>query len=588
MAGTDLRKMEEGRVTADLLLDVRGFRLESNSEWKDRQRKTDELYRGEFAARWAGEFDGSDDQLMVMNLVQTGLDDVGRLSSESLPIIKCPALGDSEKASKEANVREGIAHTYWEYNTGEILTPKLAMDLAGSGAAFVVVTWDDSPYPRFVRIDPRFCYPDVHNGRLQDLFVIRTMRVRQAARLFPNLNFPAVSADDADQCEILEYYAEDECVQGLLLTKGGSPRGEPIIVKRYNPGLGCVPVGFAQLDTFDGHFRGMFDQIGGVLRTKHRVVRQVVDYTDQMVYSPMISKGVLNHNDPPGPNTIYRLDPNVPDASFGRVEPAGQHPQLWHLLDFLDSEQRAGASYPVQRHGEVSQSIASAAFVNSTMGQLTTAVRNIQRLLGALRSDLNYVAYKVDEKYLNFQKPLMRAIGGKKTYTPEKAIDGKYYNMVTYGAGSGLDRANADVRVLQHQGAGIISKETAREQVDFITDPSEEQAKIERETTASALMQKILTEAPVDMTMKLFTLMSKGDNLAEAVEKLQAEAAAAPAQPPGSPPAAAPGQSTGPADAQAAATSLEKGGVPGQAPELQEVDFGNTPLTNIVVKPPGA
>jgi hypothetical protein len=222
------------------------------------------------------------------------------------------------------------------------------------------------------------------------------------------------------------------------------------------------------------------------------------------------------------------------------------------------------------------------------MGQLTTAVRNVQRVIGALRSDLNYIAYKVDEKYLDFQKPLMRSVDGTKLYTPHIAIKGNHYSMVTYGAGSGLDRANADVRVLQHQGAGIISKETAREQVDFITDPSDEQEKIERETTASALMQKILTDLPAGEMMKLYVLMSKGSSLSEAVETLMQEAEEAAPSAPGVPSGAAPGVSTGPSDPQAAATALEKGGVPGQAPSLDEVDFGQAPLTNIVVKPPGA
>lgn len=583
----DLIAIKDSRVNSDFILDARGFRMENNQEWKSRQRDLDEMYRGEYAKRFAGEFDVSEDTLAIMNLVQVGLDDIGRLSSESLPIIKCPPLGESNAEAKNANIREAIAHTYWEANGGEVITPRLAMDLAGSGAAFVVASWLGSEYPRFIRVDPRFCYPDVHNGILQDLLVVRSMRVRQAARLFPALNLDTVPAHNADACEILEYYSADECVQGVLMTKGGKPSGDFKQTARYQPDLeGLVPVAFAQMDTFDGQFRGMFDQISGTMRTKHRIVRQILDYTDSMVYAPMVTKGVLNPNDPPGPNTIYRLDPNVPDAQFGRVEPAGTSPQLWQLLDFLDSEQRAGAAYPVQRHGEVSQSIASAAFVNSTMGQLTTSVRNIQRLIGALRTQLNVIGYKVDEKYLDFTKPLSRSVGNTKTYLPSLAIKGKTYNRVTYGAGAGLDRANADVRVLQHQGAGIISKETAREQVDFIDDPGEEQDKLEKEAAAGALMQKLLTEAPVDMIMKLYAVMQKGNSLSEAVTLLMEEQESAAGPPPGSPSGGAPGVTTGPPDAQAAATGLSKGGVPGNAPSLQEAEFAPPPMKDVVVKSP--
>jgi hypothetical protein len=105
----------------------------------------------------------------------------------------------------------------------------------------------------------------------------------------------------------------------------------------------------------------------------------------------------------------------------------------------------------------------------------------------------------------------------------------------------------------------------------------------------NALMQKILTEAPVEMTMKLYVKMNDGLSLAEAARELQEEAAneAPPemAGPPGAPPGAAPGPTAGPPEAQAAANSLEKGGIPGNAPELPAAQ---APLKNVMVKPPGA
>lgn len=586
---TNVRKLVDQRVNEDWLLDARGFRVESMQEWKDRLRELDDLYRGEYWQRFAGEFETNTGQLAITNLIQVGLDDIGRLVSEAVPSVKSLPTSDSETAQQQANVREHIANTYWDVNNGESLVPRLAMDLAGAGAAFATVHWQDEQYPCFSRIDPRYCYPDVHNGQLQDLLVVRPMRLRQAARLFPGLGLDTVSADTADGCEIVEYYSADECVQAVSLTKAGKAfSGGLDVVKRWYPNLKKPPVAFAQLDSFDSQFRGMFDQIATSLVTKNRIIKQMLDYTDQMLFAPFQSKGVLNPDDPPGPNTHYRLDPNVQDARMERVQPAGAAPQLFALLDYLDKEQRAGASYPVQRHGEVSQSIASAAFVNSTMGQLTTSVKNIQRLIGNMREHLNAVAFEIDEKYLDFNKPLTSPVGNKKTYSPSRDIKEVYFNRVMYGAGAGMDRMTADVRVMQHKGNGIISAETAREQVDYLDDPREEADRIEKEAAAGALMQKLLTESGWQDIARIYEKMRRGVGLADAaVEFLNEQQEQAQEftdqQAEGAPPL---GEEP-PADAQSQQRSLERGGIPGSAPELTEPDFAPAPITNVVVKAPG-
>lgn len=591
MGKTDLIKAESTRITEDFLIDARGFRMDNNQDWKNRLRELDELYRGEFFRRYVGETDVTEEQLMVMNLVQVGLDDIGRLVSEALPTVRCVPMSDTDVAQDQANVREQIANTYWERNHGEILVPKLSMDLAGAGAAFVVVSWPNGEeYPCFARIDPRFCYPDVHNGQLQDLMVIRPLRLREASRLFPDLNLGEIPGHVADTAEIIEYYSGVECVQAVSLNKSGNPiKGGLDIVKRYEPGLGgMVPVAFAQLDTYDGGIRGMFDQIASSIRTKNRIIRQVLDYTDSMTYAPFVSKGVLNPDDPPGPNTHYRLDPNVQDAQFGRVDPAGSAPQLFALLDYLDREQRGGTGYPVQRQGEVQQSIASAAFVNSTMGQLTTTVRNLQRLIASLREQLNSISFKVDERHLDRIKPLSFAVGAKKTYRPSKDINGITMNTVTYGAGAGLDRQNADVRVMQHKGAGFISNSTAREQIDYLISPDQESQKIEEEAAESALMQKLLAEAPWQDIAKIISLMKKGKRLDDAaiqyLEEQQSAAEEFTAQG-GVPGGTSPGPAPVERDAETSEASLQAGGIPGEAEGQNSPEFASVPLGNVAAPP---
>src|SRR3990167_6761656 len=290
----DIKKAVETRVNGEFLIQIRDGRVDNGiwQDWKDRLELVDDLYAGRFTRVFPNE-DYDVDLPHVMNLVQVGMDDLGRLVTEAKPSTTVMPMSDKHDDVKKAYLQEAICETYWDVNNGEILAPRLALDLAGAGAAFLVVDSSDPMYPCFHRVDPRYAYPDVHNGELQDLLVVQTYKLRVAARLFPRLGLESVSPHVADEAEIVEYYSADECVQAVILLKGKKPLGPENVhvVSRWAPKIKIVPVAFAQLDTFDGQFRGMFDQIKGVLNTKNRIVRQMLDYADRAIYAPIVSKG---------------------------------------------------------------------------------------------------------------------------------------------------------------------------------------------------------------------------------------------------------------------------------------------------------
>lgn len=579
----DIRKLNEWRVNEDYLTDVRNHRVTNFGAWKTRLDRVDALYRGD----WSTVFPDETVETLtpiVQNIVKVSMDDISNLVSESIPSLRVWPSDDSERAQKKAYVVEAIAETYWEASDANKLVPQLTMDLIGAGGAFLVIDVKNQTYPRLRRIDPRMCYPDTWNGQLQDLFVTQTMNLRQAARVFPEFeDMFTLQPSNTVKVEVWEYYSEDECVQAFALVKGGKViKNSTEIVKRWRPS--CMPAAMAKLDTFDGEFRGMFDQIDGSLRTKNTIVQLLMDYTDQITYAPIVSKGLLNEDEAPGPNAHYRLDPNVPDAQVGRLQPAGSSPQLFALLEYLESEQRGASAYPTTRQGNVSQSIASASFVASTQGQLTSVVRNVARLLGGLREDATRKALSLDKEYLKFSKPLYRSVGKVKTYEPDD-IPERVFIKTVMSASSGIDRMNGDVRVMQLLGAGLISKETAREQLDFLPQDGEEADRIDREMAAMAMAQKFLTEAPYDQVSKVWEVMASGIGLPEAIAKVMGEMAAeqaaaaqaqAPAGPEGAPPAGA-----GPMQAEADQTALEKGGSPA------DLKLAPPPLTQIMVSPRG-
>ena len=379
--GVDVVKLAETRRYETDTFDMseaRAHRYTRLRAWKDRIRTSDALYRGD----WSTVFpDETAERLgpMVMNMVQVGLDDVSSLVAEATPSTKVWPKSDKKVDVDQAYLLQAIGETYWELNHGEAMVPTLAMDLVGTGACFVVAQPDEDGYPCYRRVDPRMCYPDVFGNQIFDLLVSQTMRIRDAVNVFPEFaDVIDVGPEIADEVEVWEYYSKEECSQVLSLIKSGAPvlNGQYTIkswVHEYDFPL----VAMARMPSYDGEFRGLYDQISGSLLAKNRILQLTLDYADQLTYAPMITKGLLNEEEQPGPMARYRLDPNVQDAQIGRLSPAGASPQLFNLLGYLDQEQRGGAANPQSRQGQVSQSIASAAFVSSTQGQLTSVVRKV-------------------------------------------------------------------------------------------------------------------------------------------------------------------------------------------------------------------
>jgi hypothetical protein len=516
------------RIDEEYVWNHRNSSVDRLSDWKDRIEDTDRLLRGDYITTMIDN-KAVTAKPMVMNLGDTMARDVARLVSEVQPAARVNPMGEKQSDKDDALVRASAADTIWEENEAELQNARWTMDLIVAGAAFSV-TWADpeqSDYALIDRVDPRFCYPTIHNGRLIDLLVIQTMNRRQAEHVY-GIEFPQLDGGRKwdNTVELWDYYSADECVNAVAGMVGGKPLVQGVsIVNRWNPDMGLIPAAMAQLPSPDGAFRGVLDQLGPSLEAKNRIAALLVEYTEQQVYAPFEAKGILNSDDLPGPQTVYQHDPNDPNSKIGRVPPAGSSPQIFALMQQLDHEQRGGINYPDSRQGDVRQSIASAAFVDSTQGGLTSMVTEAQTLLAAMRARLTQRAFRLEKKYLDMRKPLCRPVGKKTMYRPSTDI-GEYDKVrIVYGAGAGIGKANADVRVLQHLGAQLISKETARDQIDYLSDPSSEEDKIEREQSRSAVMQKFLADpnTPLDVVIDVHVAQEQGMTLSEAIASVQAK-----------------------------------------------------------------
>lgn len=585
--GRDVQNIAAARRTEEYVLDARRNRSRTFETWKTRVDALDDLYNGDFSTIFPDETE-KQEAAKIMNLVQVGIDDLARLAAETQPQTRCAKRGEEESDEHEARMRAGALDTHWAANEGEDnLDTQLGYDLAGPGGAFVAVTFDKdvSDYPIYTQLDPRGCYPNIVRGKLVDLIVVTRMKARDAERIY---GFSLFDGPDAvfgeqeqalstDEVELIELYDDQQVISTIATVRRsgsyasvlGSDKGSEIgagkIVKTWNHNLGVTPVGWSKMSALDNEFRGAFDQVKGIMLAQNRIVQLMLDYAEQMVYSPFESWDVENDDESPGPTTVYRLRSR--EGFMRRVSPAGSQPMLFEILTYLERQGRSGAAYPAQRQGEVNQSIASAAFVSSTLGQLTTQIKAVQKQKAALRRRCNVIALMIEERFLDFSKPLLVPVGDVATYKPTDVIKGVYQNRVVYGAGAGLDAINKKIAVSQDVQTGMVSKRTAREQIDYIDNVEGEEMQIAMEQAFEIAFEKLKMQAPVSTLMQFVGLIDQGMHPAKALATLapimeQVEAHAQQAQQ--SPPAAG----GGPAPSAPPAGPPMAPGIPGgQRPE---------------------
>lgn len=522
------------RITGDYLVQSRNYRVSETYADRDRRyEEVDKLLRGEWGYTLPGDNAVVEDP-MVMNLGHAFTQDVSRLTAEQTPVFRAPVYGDGQQDYKNAVLRETVAQTIWHANRGDLLVPQWAIDLTVCGAAYTVCWLDDSDYPRFTRVDPRHCYPTIQNGEMIDLLVVHVFPAAVADQMFPGRDILVTSRDKGlkNDVEIWEYYTKGYATRWVAY-KDKSDQFDPsrsVMLNETYYDIDCVPATYTQIPSHDGAIRGMLDQIGASLQAKNKIASLMVKYTEHQVFAPWESKGILNDTATPGPNTVYRHDPNAPGETFmRRVSPAGSNPGLFALMNLLDLDQRGAIGYPASRQGEVSTSIASAAFVESTQGQLSSVVKSIQAHEADMRSQTLEVLLELDVAHRDFEKPLFKSVDKKTTYVPSRDVGHRTKIFVTYGAGAGMSRQNADTRILNLLGARLIDRGTARDNIEFLRDRTDIQDKIEMENAEDALQQLFWPDptVPIDVKFRVKSLMQKkGYSLTDAWEEVQAELAA--------------------------------------------------------------
>lgn len=533
-------KVFDDRETEEYLAHYHDERTETLGDWKDRIDLARQMVRGEIGYTNP---DGVRVQapMQVTNLADQMPRDTARLVSEIDPSYHAPIQKKGDKGDLNAEVKAAIAKGYAEFNRFDLIKPYLSMDLDVAGACFVCAWVDPSRHlPRWERIDPLFAYPDTYNGRLVDLLVIQSMKLRTARHLFPRHDFSQFDTlSDTDDVTLMDYYGPGYNAKAVARTGSNGAATDPgkvSVISREFTGCEDVTVGFAMVPSPTGEFHGTLDQIGKPMATKNRLVSLITEYAHEAIYAPWEERGIVNWKEDPGPDTRYHHNPSLEGETFmRRIAPASFNGELFGLLQFLETEQRGQLGYPATRQGDSPVSQGSASYLTATQGQLTSIVRERQRMLSSLQEDLTRCSGELDkDERLNVVKPLPHLVGDRKDYLPSRDIgEGPLEVRIEYGAGAGLDRINADQRLINFYTVGTLAGETVIEQSGIVPDARGEMERRQNEEIARILLEKWLSTPEVTPDIIGLTLQikkEKGITLAEAwaevTAQMQQEAAA--------------------------------------------------------------
>jgi hypothetical protein len=525
--------------------------------------------------RWAAVFPGDERDVaepMVRNIFRHTIEDGGRQFAEALPTERVPDAGprDERRAADRELVLTGYTQRSGTWDVAEYH----GQDMIATGFTAIKV-WPDfgrppaDRFPMFHRLNPRKVLPEprwapdkptdnviVHYtetiARLQEQFPepMRELLARLEAAADERLkNFRTTGYDLSQlqsvratpaELEVIDFYSSRHvCRVGLYSDPDTGDEVALLLSERSNE-TGLCPVQMAYRPTWATEPLGDLNDFRGIVRTKNRYMRLLLDYFIDMVYGGKLAWNVRNPSDR-GPGTIFHA--LGPDAKMEPVTPTVPSFQAFQMLGLLEDESH-GPSNPRAREGEVELNKATAAFLNRAQGPLTSVVRSLQRNFAACKRRANEVAFAQDEAWCNSRKVITGIARGRRfslTYTPTEIIKGDHANIVTYGSASGLDAPTHQILVNQKVQLGLLPTELALEQDPTIDDVPSVLSMLAEQRMRDAILAGLM-EPGTDMATRAraWQAFRGNDDVNKAIDAL---VAAVPA--PGAVPAALPAAAGG-------------------------------------------
>lgn len=546
-------------------IDRRDWLVEKWQNHKLRTETITNVVTGEWYVEWP-DLAQTPEAPTIANVIEMGINHWTAVGGAVLPSVRVPVNKTADRRTEKtaARKRERRLKELWESSNASEIAALAWGDYAGTGSA-VLGAWvnfeETDPGmrdPFMLRYDPRHTYLLKDNlGNVTELLVARKMSTGELAAMYPEW-VGYFSANEDNDVEEWFWYENDRVLYALVDVSGEGRKGERhkvIVDEPWN--LGFVPAWEVVRPSFDGERRGVFDQTIHILRTMHRLMLMTIFSTEEHAFPTIATYDAVNPEDF-GPGAHIQLR-----SSEGRIERIGPaaHFDVKDLISRLGEEAGRQSAFPQQLTGDPGASIVSARGINASMGQLDARLALAHKQFEVGFGKVSGYLLAMDEIFCDGDKTIVgdtRDTSDAEAFRPSKHINGSWTAKATYGLGAGSDPANIEVRLAMHLGNGLISRETAREQLPFLEDPDAEPIKQLREALQDSLITGVLAQAqggdPSFAAMGLQLLKSDDLALEDVIEGL-VEALVPPEQPTGD----------GALAALQGGESLARGGVPGQA-----------------------
>jgi hypothetical protein len=431
------------------------------------------------------------------NFIQVAMEDTAEASS-LVPTLRVIPWKATATVKTAAIAMEKIGAGYLDTSKVELLLTDSVQDCEAFGLAAWVV-WPDAEQemPIIEKRDPRLCYPEpgfrpgdttrrcmfarhVKYTQLPDdfqtklkQFVYSNTAGSASQILWNDINVTLIEWFDEDEYSTFALYNSQIGLSGI--GKAGSYI--PVELDRQPNITGVCPVVIPARTSLDGEFRGQFDQVIGIVAGHVRLTALIMDYADQAVYSDIWVKDLIGDM-PYGGGAYIELGPN---GAIGRVPPAVSSLDVQRDLQALQDSFHLGARWPKSRPGQVDQSIASAKFVEATVGTMNTAIRKYHMIMRRALEQALRICFHTDVKYFPGTKTAAGVLRNQEFIFEydTSTIDLKNRVRVEYGLGLGRDPSQSAVLNIQYEGSGLISKEFVQENIEGLTDVEREKRRID-------------------------------------------------------------------------------------------------------------
>ncbi len=482
------------------------------------------------------------------NLIQVAMEDTAE-SASLAPTVRGTPTKQTAGAKDAALTMEKLGQSYLESSEIHLLNINTLLNLCAYGMFAWVLVNDPRRGPRIEWRDARTCYPEPDFSSLgttskcffaRDLFVTQ-MPPEWEAKMRDHYDVRYGSRGSVSMTKIIdqtvtlvEYYDNSCTIVAAVYDAGRQPyaltalRSEQspthvsVILEVQENKIGVCPVVIGQRPTIDGEPRGQFDQVIDVLRAHARLQGLVLDYSDQMVYADTWFKDVIGDL-PTGGGGLIELGPN---GAIGRVPPATSSLSVYNEMAQLLDAVHLGGRWPKSRMGDIDQAIASAKFIESTVGVMNQVIRTCHLILKPAMERALTIMAQMDKTY----GPETRSVNGihkNQQYVVDRKrseIDMSVVYRVEYGLGLGRDPAQSMVLGIQAAQSEIVSWEFVQENIEGITDVALERSRIDTQKFRELLLAQLAMDAqqgalPPASLIMMMEDREKGKSLTEVYKK---------------------------------------------------------------------